>query len=84
VREECGEMGEGPCLHEEGEFCGVIGGTAVEDFGPLSLLFQRYRFGGSCLWVYRRNRVRKPERYDASTLTKNRITGQIPAQSSLR
>jgi hypothetical protein len=56
----------------------------MEDFGPLSLLFQRYRFGGSCLWVYRRNRVRKPERYDASTLTKNRITGQIPAQSSLR
>jgi hypothetical protein len=52
--------------------------TAVEDImdiGPLSLLFQMYRFGGSCLRVYRRNGIRKPEIYDASTLTKNRITG---------
>jgi hypothetical protein len=59
-------------------------GTAVEDIGPLSLLLQRYRFGGSCLRFYRRNGVRKPERYDASTLTKNRTAGQIPAQRSLR
>lgn len=33
-------MGEGPCLHEEGQFCGVIGGRRWRTLGHCPLCFR--------------------------------------------